>query len=100
MNNGIRKDDAILTDSEFYHTYHTKIEEENARHQPPAPPQPAPEPDKIAYLTFDDGPNGYTPQVLDILAAHGAQATFFMLKPQFRPITSSLPPVNFWNDQR
>ncbi|MGC9159648.1 MAG: polysaccharide deacetylase family protein, partial [Terracidiphilus sp.] len=31
-------------------------------------------------LTFDDGPNpAWTPQLLDVLAAHGVQATFFMV---------------------
>ena len=29
------------------------------------------------YLTFDDGPCKYTPQVLDILDRYGAKATFF-----------------------
>jgi len=29
-------------------------------------------------LTFDDGPSQYTGQVLDILQAHGAPATFFV----------------------
>ncbi len=34
----------------------------------------------IASLTFDDGPDPtYTPRLLDILARHGAKATFFML---------------------
>lgn len=34
--------------------------------------------DKVLYLTFDDGPvPDATPQVLDILAAYDAQATFF-----------------------
>ncbi|MGH8501403.1 MAG: polysaccharide deacetylase family protein [Gammaproteobacteria bacterium] len=33
-----------------------------------------------AYLTFDDGPHPqYTPRVLDVLAAAGARATFFMV---------------------
>jgi peptidoglycan-N-acetylglucosamine deacetylase len=32
------------------------------------------------YLTFDDGPDPrWTPRVLDMLAAHGATATFFMV---------------------
>ncbi len=32
------------------------------------------------YFTFDDGPNPiYTPQVLEVLARHGAKATFFVL---------------------
>ncbi len=35
-----------------------------------------------AALTFDDGPNrGATPRVLDLLARHGAHATFFTLAP-------------------
>ena len=34
----------------------------------------------VIYLTFDDGPHPtYTPPVLDILADHGARATFFVL---------------------
>lgn len=35
---------------------------------------------KVAALTFDDGPDPtYTPHLLDILAAHKAKATFFMV---------------------
>jgi peptidoglycan/xylan/chitin deacetylase (PgdA/CDA1 family) len=35
--------------------------------------------DSVA-LTFDDGPDPvFTPQILDVLAAHGAHATFFVL---------------------
>ena len=42
----------------------------------PAPPEDGP----VVHLTFDDGPNAtYTPQVLDLLAAYGAQATFFVV---------------------
>jgi peptidoglycan/xylan/chitin deacetylase (PgdA/CDA1 family) len=37
---------------------------------------------KIAYLTFDDGPTDYLTNILDILAEHEVQATFFMLEPQ------------------
>ncbi len=36
--------------------------------------------DKLAAITFDDGPSGtYTPQLLDGLKARGAKATFFVL---------------------
>jgi len=36
-------------------------------------------------LTFDDGPDPvFTPRVLDVLARHGARATFFMLRPSVR----------------
>lgn len=31
------------------------------------------------YLTFDDGPGAYTRQLLDILDAYGAKATFFVV---------------------
>ena len=30
-------------------------------------------------LTFDDGPSGVTPRILDSLEAHGARATFYMV---------------------
>ena len=35
-------------------------------------------PEKVVYLTFDDGPSARTPEVLDILAAYGIKATFFV----------------------
>ncbi|KNF08220.1 putative xylanase/chitin deacetylase [Gottschalkia purinilytica] len=37
--------------------------------------------DKVVYLTFDDGPSAYTPQILDTLSAYGVKGTFFMLGP-------------------
>ncbi len=33
---------------------------------------------KLAALTFDDGPGPYSDQILDVLKKHGAKATFFM----------------------
>lgn len=37
---------------------------------------------KIAYLTFDDGPDGKnTPAILDILKAEGVKATFYVVGP-------------------
>ncbi|WP_245657275.1 bifunctional polysaccharide deacetylase/glycosyltransferase family 2 protein [Herbidospora mongoliensis] len=37
-------------------------------------------PDRTVALTFDDGPDpAWTPQVLDVLAEHGAKATFFVV---------------------
>lgn len=35
--------------------------------------------EKVAYLTFDDGPNKYTPKVLDILKKKHVKATFFVI---------------------
>jgi peptidoglycan-N-acetylglucosamine deacetylase len=34
---------------------------------------------KVIYLTFDDGPSQYTPEVLKILKDNGARATFFQI---------------------
>ena len=34
--------------------------------------------EKVIYLTFDDAPSPYTPQVLDILNRYGIKATFFI----------------------
>ena len=36
---------------------------------------------KVVYLTFDDGPGIYTPQVLDILNQNHIHATFFLVGP-------------------
>jgi peptidoglycan-N-acetylglucosamine deacetylase len=46
---------------------------------PPPPPPPPPCPGCTVYLTFDDGPSVYTPQILSALEAKGAPATFFVL---------------------
>lgn len=35
--------------------------------------------EKIAYLTFDDGPSSLTPEVLDLLDQYDAKATFFVV---------------------
>ncbi len=36
--------------------------------------------EKVLYLTFDDGPDPeFTPPILDLLKAHGATATFFLI---------------------
>ncbi len=35
-------------------------------------------PDKVIYLTFDDGPGEYTPRLLEILAKYDVKVTFFV----------------------
>ena len=35
--------------------------------------------DKVAYLTFDDGPSARTPEVLEILEQYGVKGTFFVI---------------------
>ncbi|MGG5252138.1 polysaccharide deacetylase family protein [Neobacillus sp. SM06] len=39
---------------------------------------------KVVYLTFDDDPNQHLEEILDILKAKKAKATFFLLEPQIR----------------
>jgi peptidoglycan-N-acetylglucosamine deacetylase len=46
---------------------------------PPPPPPPSPCPGCTVYLTFDDGPSIYTPQLLSELKAKGVPATFFVI---------------------
>ena len=36
--------------------------------------------EKIAYITFDDGPTLNTPEIVDTLEKYGAKATFFVLE--------------------
>ncbi|MFD2372064.1 exo-beta-N-acetylmuramidase NamZ domain-containing protein [Brevibacillus sp. GCM10020057] len=43
------------------------------------PPVAKPATDKVAYLTFDDGPSAVTPHVLDTLKKFGIKATFFIV---------------------
>jgi peptidoglycan-N-acetylglucosamine deacetylase len=47
--------------------------------KPPPPPPPTVPPGSTVYLTFDDGPSVYTPQILSELNAEGVPATFFVL---------------------
>jgi uncharacterized protein YbbC (DUF1343 family)/peptidoglycan/xylan/chitin deacetylase (PgdA/CDA1 family) len=55
----------------------TKQPSGQAQGKPTAPPKPPA--DKVAYLTFDDGPSPVTRQVLDILKQHQVKATFFVV---------------------
>ncbi|WP_433946660.1 polysaccharide deacetylase family protein [Paenibacillus sp. SN-8-1] len=45
---------------------------------------------KIVYLTFDDGPNQYTDQILNILSKNDIHATFFMIGSQLQDEKSSV----------
>ncbi|WP_062356709.1 polysaccharide deacetylase family protein [Bacillus kwashiorkori] len=40
--------------------------------------------DKVVYLTFDDGPEYFTIDILNLLDKYNAKATFFMLEPKMR----------------
>jgi peptidoglycan/xylan/chitin deacetylase (PgdA/CDA1 family) len=87
---------AQLTDEELYKKYAGQInaekarvaeeerlrQEEEKRRAEEEKKNQQPKTDKEVYLTFDDGPNGYTPQILDILQNNQILGTFFMLKGQ------------------
>lgn len=66
----------------------TPTETPSVNAPPSTPHRPAPNPtaalaagnNKVLFLSFDDGPDPYwTPKVLQVLAKHGAHATFFEL---------------------
>lgn len=46
--------------------------------------------DKVIYLTFDDGPCYYTPQILEILDKYDVKATFFVIKTDAMNVLSDI----------
>lgn len=46
-------------------------------------PTPKPSTGKTVYLTFDDGPSRYTPEILDVLDKYGVKATFFVVNGRY-----------------
>lgn len=50
----------------------------NSNSGPVTLPKPTQSKGKTVYLTFDDGPSSYTPQILDTLDKYGVKATFFV----------------------
>ncbi|MFC0187302.1 polysaccharide deacetylase family protein [Fictibacillus aquaticus] len=74
----VKNSSAKLTDTQFYTKYKSAISAQRTKF---TQPQQQPAPTKIAYLTFDDGPNVYTASILNMLQKNGAKATFFMMKP-------------------
>lgn len=51
---------------------------------PTAPSREENQEEKVVYLTFDDGPSTHTQEILQILDAHNAKGTFFMLGPNMK----------------
>ncbi len=49
--------------------------------------------EKIAYLTFDDGPSSLTPKVLDLLDQYNAKATFFVVCKNNEEYAEYLPEI-------
>jgi len=56
-----------------------KKDKEHPKNNNPVVVKPIPPQEKIAYLTFDDGPTEVTPQILDTLKKYSIKATFFVL---------------------
>jgi peptidoglycan-N-acetylglucosamine deacetylase len=85
----VRDKDSLLSDDEVYNTnkdYIQKelkiLEEKRLEEQRKLDEQKKIEEaknKKVIYLTFDDGPNKYTPQILDTLKKYNMKATFFTL---------------------
>jgi peptidoglycan-N-acetylglucosamine deacetylase len=51
---------------------------------------PRPKPEKVAYITIDDGPSKYTDQILDILDKNNVKATFFMIDGNMKTYSDEL----------
>jgi peptidoglycan-N-acetylglucosamine deacetylase len=66
-----------LTNTQLYQKYQTQIAKQKSKFYEAVKRVKA---TKVAYLTFDDGPNKYTGKILDSLKQNEAKATFFMLK--------------------
>ena len=56
-----------------------QIEAENLVATQNSPQSTYPNPDKVCYLTFDDGPSDNTLKILKILKKYDAKATFFVI---------------------
>lgn len=86
----VDKNTAIqYTDEQIYLNNKERIESDKQQwqkeHEKKAPKAPkVQDTRKIAYLTFDDGPNEKTDTILDILKKYDAKATFFMIEPKAR----------------
>ncbi len=75
---------AQLTNEQLYLNNKEKIKAEKEKWKAAIEEEQMKEVDnsKIAYLTFDDGPNVNTAQILDILQKYEVKATFFMIEPK------------------
>ncbi len=57
--------------------------EKNAISSSVTMPEAKPSTGKTVYLTFDDGPSRYTPEILDVLDKYGVKATFFVINGRY-----------------
>ncbi|MBU8905956.1 polysaccharide deacetylase [Desertibacillus haloalkaliphilus] len=66
--------EAELSNEQLYIKYEEEIDTAKEAYQESLRPK------KVAYLSFDDGPNRYTREILDLLEEYDVQATFFMMR--------------------
>ncbi|MGN0570310.1 MAG: polysaccharide deacetylase family protein [Candidatus Fimenecus sp.] len=45
---------------------------------------------KTVYLTFDDGPSQYTPEILNVLDRYGVKATFFVINGRYNSVMKGI----------
>lgn len=53
-------------------------------------PKPVQAKDKTVYLTFDDGPCQFTPEILDILDKYNVKATFFVVNGKYNSVMKDI----------
>lgn len=56
----------------------------------PTMPKPVSAKGKTVYLTFDDGPSQYTPEILDILDEYNVKATFFVVNGKYNHVMKDI----------
>ncbi|WP_066371070.1 polysaccharide deacetylase family protein [Neobacillus fumarioli] len=83
-----KKEDAVLKDKKD-----TKHDQQMLLKQPQNQPgQPAGQPangGKVVYLTFDDGPEAFSGDIINLLEKYHFKATFFMLAPNIEKYPQS-----------
>ncbi|MFU1795755.1 polysaccharide deacetylase family protein [Paenibacillus azoreducens] len=67
---------AALTDAQLANKYSSYIQQNKTKATAAAKPAAG---SRTIYITFDDGPSPYTPQLLNVLDQYNVKATFFML---------------------
>jgi peptidoglycan/xylan/chitin deacetylase (PgdA/CDA1 family) len=82
---------AALTDAQLTRKYKSIIQQNKT--EMTATNKPATKPasgSRTIYISFDDGPSPYTPQLLNVLDQYNAKATFFMLGNQISNHSASV----------
>lgn len=85
----IKDANATLNDEEIYKKFLQEVQQQREIEREKTVAKPA-SAEKVAYLTFDDGPGKSTDSILDVLQQYHVKATFFMLEGNMRTYKDAL----------